>query len=228
MLASLSIVVPVYNEETTLAEVVAGCVAVAPRVAARHEIWIVDDGSQDASPRVAEECAARWPEVRVLAHDRNRGFGASQQTGIAASTGEFLVVVPSDGQFDPADLVPLAAAAPQADIVVGYRQERDDSLYRRTKTWVFGQVMQRYFGVGLRDVNWVKLYRRSVFEKLPLRAEGIGVEAEVIVKARALGLRLVEVPVGYHPRRAGVAKGDQPLRVLGTLAELWKLGRGRL
>ncbi len=223
MLESLSIVIPVFNEEATLAEVVERCAALLPDLARQGELWIVDDGSTDQSRAIAQELAPRLPGVGLLRHEANRGFGAAQRTGIEASRGEFVVVVPSDGQFPPEDLRVLARAAIDVDLVVGYRQNRGDGWYRSLKTRVFGWVMRRGFGVPLRDVNWVKLYRRTAWQRLAPRMEGMGLDAEVVVKALNLGLRVVEVPVGYLPRRGGVAKGDQPSRVLGTLAELWRL-----
>jgi len=227
LIDGLSIVIPVFNEQATLEAVVEQTFEVARQITPQFEILIVDDGSQDASGEIADQLQRRHPRVRVLRHLVNQGFGAAQRTGIGAAQHEFVTVIPSDGQFNVEDLFRLAALAPQSDIVVGYREQREDSLYRRIKTRVFGFVVRRGLGLGLRDVNWVKLYRRSIFNQIAIRSDGIGIEAELIYKAQRLGLRVNEVRVDYLPRTAGVAKGDLPRNVMITIWELLLLRFGR-
>lgn len=223
MLSGLSIVIPAFNEQATLREVVEGAVAVAPRLAERWEVIVVNDGSQDASGEIARQLAATLPAVQLIEHPANRGFGASQRTGILASREPWVTVIPSDGQFDPRDLERLAAAADDCDIVIGTRHNREDSLYRRVKTRVFCWTVKHWLKIPFTDINWVKLYRRSLFDQIAITSDGIGIEAEVIRKAMELGCRFQEALVGYAPRRAGQAKGDQVGSVLITIAELVRL-----
>ncbi len=226
-LSSLSVVIPAFNEAATLESVARGALAVAAQLADEVEVLVVDDGSQDATGRIADQLATSDRRFQVVHHAHNRGFGAAQRSGLAAARGEFIALIPADGQFNPVDLAPLAQAAPGADIVLGVRTSRPgDGWYRRVKSAVFRQVTRRVFRLPFRDVNWVKLYRRGVFESLEIASDGIGIETEAIAKAHRRGLRLVEVEVGYHPRTAGQAQGDVPSRVVGTVIELWRLRRG--
>jgi dolichol-phosphate mannosyltransferase len=226
MLPGLSVVIPCFNEEATLSGVIQKSLEAASALARECEILVVDDGSQDASASIAKRWSDTDPRVQLFLHERNRGFGAAQRTGFCFARYELVTAIPSDGQFEPADLSKLTTAIDGADIVLGYREDRGDGYYRSVKTRVFRWTMRLLFGIRFRDVNWVKLYRRSVFEKIQITSEGIGIEAEILVKALQAGFRAVEVKVGYFPRVAGEAKGDQLMNVLITIVELLRLRLG--
>lgn len=228
LLPSLSIIVPVFNEEETVAQVVRQCVLVAPQLTDEYELILVDDGSTDASPEICDDLAASGARTRTIHHERNQGFGAAQRTGIRAARCEWVTIVPSDAQFDPADLRLLAAHAAGRDVVLGYREARPDHAYRRLKTRIFQFVTRRGFRLPFRDINWIKLYRRALFDQIEIRGRGIGVDTEIIVKARRLGSRFAEERVGYLPRIADVAKGDQPRQVFRALWELLLIRLGLL
>ena len=228
MLSGLSIAVLCYNEEATLARVVYDSVLVGNQLAERCEVIIINDCSDDDSFAIAESLAQQLPEVRVIHHPSNRGFGAAQRSGFQAASLEFVTTVPGDAQFDVNDLHKLAAAIDDHDIVIGYRVARGDYLYRRVKTRVFWWALRLFFGIRFRDINWVKLYRRRALESIDLVSNNIGIETEIVHKAQHRGLRLTEVPVGYLPRQAGVAQGDRAKNVVHTIGELIGLRLRRL
>lgn len=215
-LSGLSIVIPAFNEEASLAAVVEDCRAAAARLAHRSQIVVVDDGSADRTGAIADGLEG----IEVVHHPQNRGFGAAFRSGIEAARLEFVSLVPADGQFHAADLEPLAALIDRCDIAVGYRTDRGDPPLRRINTMVLRFVMNLAFGLRLRDINWVKLYRRAVFETVRPEFGGIGIDAEILVRARAAGFRFREARVGYHPRTSGVATGGQWKNVRRTLREL--------
>jgi hypothetical protein len=128
--------------------------------------------------------------------------------------------VPGDNQFDPRDLERYLPLTEQADIIVGYRVNRADSWRRRLNTRIFRLLMRLMFGITLRDVNWVKLFRKTAVDLLDLQFRGIGVDAEAVVKAARGGCRFAELEIGYRPRRTGIATGDRPINVAITVLEL--------
>lgn len=226
-LSGLSVIVPAFNEEGSLDRVVRDVQRVAAQMAKQHEVIIIDDGSRDDTPRIAARLAAEIESVRLIRHARNQGFGGSQVSGFDSARHEFVTLVPADGQFDPDDLHRFAPLLADADVVVGYRVQRADPWRRRVNTRVFAWVMRLLFGVRLRDINWVKLFRRSVIEGLHFESRGIGVDAEVVVKAMRRGCRFAELQVSYLPRKTGVSTGDKPVNVAITVWELlvlfWRL-----
>src|SRR5438552_3211160 len=125
MLDGLSIIVPCYNEEGSLESVVRDVVENAARCARTWEVIIVNDGSKDRSGGIADRLVGERPELRVIHHSRNAGFGAAFQTGIAQARYGHLMLIPADGQFPAEDMARFLPRA-DADIVVGYRVDRPD------------------------------------------------------------------------------------------------------
>ncbi|MBV8880812.1 MAG: glycosyltransferase family 2 protein [Planctomycetaceae bacterium] len=223
MLEGLSVVIPCYNEEGALESVVREVVPAAAKCARNYELVIVDDGSRDRSAEIAGRLEREFPSVRLVRHEKNRGFGAAFRTGVSAVRYEHLTLVPADGQFPAEDLLRFLPQA-DADIVAGFRVNRPDPVRRRITTTIFYMVMFFAFGIVLRDINWVKLYRRRVFEIAKPGFAGIGIDAEIVVRAAKAGLKLSQVRVGYRERTTGRSTGDDPRRVKQTLLELMKLG----
>ena len=133
------------------------------------------------------------------------------------------MIIPADRQFDPNDIEKYIPYMDEADIILGYRTNRGDTLFRKMNTFLLRIVMALMFGIRLRDVNWVKLIRKEALAPFQIESKGIGVDAEVIVKARHFGCRFREVHVKYLPRLAGKSKGDKLMNVAITVLELLRL-----
>ena len=222
-LSSLSIIIPAFNEEESLEDVVLDSLKIAKDISEKFEIIVINDGSEDRTGKIADRLAEEHSNVRVIHHPHNRGFGSTQQTGFANARYEYLTLVPADKQFDVRCLRKFTYLIPECDVVAGYRVKRKDPAHRRLNTKVFRMVMRLLFGVNLRDINWVKLFRREVFRSMNITFDGIGVDAEVMVKAQRRGFRFREVWVSYLPRTTGQSTGNAPSRVVKTLVELMVL-----
>ncbi|HZP43962.1 MAG TPA: glycosyltransferase family 2 protein [Candidatus Binatia bacterium] len=225
-LAGLSAVIPVHDEEANLLPMGEAVLAVLPRVATRWELVVVDDGSRDATPAVAEALAARCRAVRVVRHPVRRGYGAALRSGLAAARHDVVFLTDGDRQFDPAELARLVPALADADAVIGYRRARADPRGRRLAGSAWTRLVGLLLGVRVRDVNCAfKLIRRSALEGVTLEAAGAAVSAELLVGLARRGRRIVEVPVAHFPRPAGRPSGGD-LRVAARAAlELLRLVR---
>ena len=160
-LPDLTVIVPAFNEEDSLSGVVETLLDTLERISERHGILIIDDGSTDETPRIADDLSDRHETVKVIHHPFNLGFGAAQKSGFLHARTEYVTLVPADNQFKISDLKKFVPKISSADIVLGVRVNREhDSFFRRMKTGLFGIIMRLFFGVNLRDINWVKLFRR--------------------------------------------------------------------
>jgi glycosyltransferase involved in cell wall biosynthesis len=217
----ISAVMPAFNEEANLEQSV-GRMADALQACARgFEIIVVDDGSQDGTAAVLERLKAAHPNLRVIRHPLNRGYGAALRSGFAAARFSWIFLMDADNQFDPSEVERLLARAAGADIVAGYRKHRRDPVLRRLNAWAFFTMVRLLFGGLVRDVNCAfKLMRRDLIERMALHSEGALINTEILVLARQLGARVVEVPVEHYPRKAGKQTGANIRVVIRAFAEL--------
>jgi glycosyltransferase involved in cell wall biosynthesis len=222
---SLSLVLPAFNEEANIDAVVQDSLATLPAFVDRYEIIVVDDGSRDRTGEIVASLAASDDRVRLVSHERNRGYGAALISGFDASTGDFVMFMDADRQFNIRDLRLLVPFAGEYDIVAGFRMERSDPLHRRVFAEMFNVSVRLLFGVHLRDIDCAfKLFRGELLRGLPLTAPGALINTEIQAKARRQGARLQQVGVHHYPRIAGEATGGSLrviLRAAGETLALW-------
>jgi len=205
----LSIVIPVYNEAPTLQALVERVLA-ADTLGLAREVVLVDDGSADGSGGVARDLARAHATIRVLAHHRNRGKGAALRTGLAAATGDLVLIQDADLEYDPADypalLAPLVAG--QADVIYGSRfhpEARPVTPHpgQRLANRVLTALSNACTGLRLTDMETgYKVLRRDLVDRLRLREDRFGVEPELTAKLARLRPRprVVEVPIRFEGR----------------------------
>ncbi len=205
----LSVIVPVYNEQATIAEVITRIRAVA-LPAVEREILLVDDGSTDGTRAVIAGLAG--PDCRVLLHPENRGKGAAVRTGLAHASGDFVLIQDADLEYDPADYaVLLAAVAAGAECVYGSRflagakrrMSPVTAAANRFLTW----LTRRLYGLCLTDMETCyKLVRADLLRDLPLRSNGFDIEPEITIKLAKRGVTIREVPIRYAGRTRAEGK----------------------
>jgi glycosyltransferase involved in cell wall biosynthesis len=219
---------PAHNEEANLEPLVAEAMTALPGLAHTWEIIVVDDGSRDATPRLADELAAAHPGlVRAVHHPTNRGYGAALRSGFAAARYELVAFTDGDRQFRVADLGRLTARLAEADapdVVAGYRIRRADPLVRTVYARLYRLANRIFFGLRVRDVDCAcKLFRRDALRGLRVESGGAFFSAELLVKLRASGRSVVEVGVPHYPRTAGSPTGAKPSVVLRAVRDFWAL-----
>lgn len=209
---SISIIIPVYNEAQSVGVVIERLYAALP--GEQVEVCVVDDGSTDRTARVLEQLAQRYP-LRMLRHPVNAGKGAAVRSGLAAATGEIVVVQDADLEYDPQELTAVVQAfVPGVDAVFGSRMMHGvQGGY--THYVVGGKALNAWvnflFKSSLTDAyTGVKAVRRSVLLALQLSATGFELEAEIVCKLLARRARIVEVPVRYTPRTFAEGKKIRP------------------
>ena len=203
----LSCVVPTFDEEENIEEVVADLRRALDRLAPDSEILVVDDGSRDRTGPLLDAMAARPGGPRVIHLAHNQGYGAALRAGFAAATRPLVFFMDGDGQFDPMELRRLLPHRGEAELVVGRRVGRGDGALRGLYSRAYNLLARRLLGVSVRDLNCAfKLIHRDALERLELRADGYTINAELLALAERAGLRVVEVPVTHRPRRHGRSK----------------------
>jgi glycosyltransferase involved in cell wall biosynthesis len=219
----VSIVIPIYNEEANVADLVARVGAALGRSGKTFELICVDDGSRDGSAAALEALGADRPWLKPLYLIRNYGQSAALQAGFDAAQGEIIVTLDGDLQNDPEDvpdLLKLLDERPDIDVISGWRKDRQDrALSRKLPSAAANLVISRVTGVKLHDYGCaLKVYRADVIRGLRLYGE---LHRFIPALAAEVGANIVEVPVRHHARTRGVSKYgiDRTFRVLLDL--LW-------
>lgn len=226
----LSVFFPAFDEEANIERTVTNALGVLRGLPLeRFEVIVVDDGSRDATPGIAARLAAEHPEVRVVHHATNQGYGAALRTGFAAAELAWVFLSDGDGQFDLGELDGFLAAAETADVVVGYRIERADHVGRRLNTWLWGALVRLTFRIPVRDIDCAfKLVSRDVLGRVgPLTSSGAMISTELLARVHGAGIPIVERGVHHYPRLGGSPTGATPRVVLRAFRELAVL-RGRM
>lgn len=223
-LDGVTILLPCFNEIGNVAAAVAEARAAATDAAAAHEIIVIDDGSTDGTGAAARALAAADPRVRVVAHERNRGYGAALRTGIDAARMPWILLTDADLQFDLMQLTEVSALAGDVDLIIGRRTPRRDPLYRRVYGHTWNWLVRRALELPVRDVDCAfKLGRADLLQSLELRSAGAMISPELVYRSLGRGARLVEVDVAHRPRRSGAQSGANPRVILRALSELRSL-----
>jgi glycosyltransferase involved in cell wall biosynthesis len=219
---------PAYNEEENVAETVRRALDEIGKLAdGSIEVLVVDDGSTDRTPQLADELATEDARVRVH-HQENRGYGGALQAGFANARGELICFSDGDLQFDLREmshlLDRLADERRPVDVVIGYRRQRRDPPHRIFIAKTYNAIVSVLFGLRVRDIDCaMKVFRREVFDGLRLDADSPFLSAELLIKLRARGERMAQVGVTHYPRAAGTNTGASFRKILRTFRDIGKL-----
>ena len=223
---ALSLVFPVFDEERNLDELIRLARQIGTRLAPEFEIVVVDDGSRDASADIALHWQTLDPRVRLVRHGANTGYGAALRSGLLAARGELIFFSDADLQFDLSELEKLLEHTGDHDIVAGFRSPRRDPWPRLVLAWGWGRLVRTFFDLPVRDIDCAfKVFRRSVIENVPTESLGAFINTELLVRARARGFRIHQVPVSHQRRRHGRQSGAHPRVIVKALIELIRLHR---
>jgi glycosyltransferase involved in cell wall biosynthesis len=221
---TLTVFIPAYNEEQNLLNSVVTLIKKTNELGVATEILIIDDGSRDKTGQIAESLAEQNKSVRVIHHETNKGIGAAFVTAVKHARGDWLILIPADLALEPNELHLYLDAAPRADIVVGLRSDRSDyTLARKIISWVNIHLIQWLFGMELRQFQYISMYRMETLSKMEIEYwKSAFFLAEILIKAKALDQKLIEVEIKYAPRLAGKATGAKFVLVALTVIDLFR------
>lgn|GEM_PF-560081 len=221
---SISVILPAYNEEENIAKTAAQAVSCLESLARDWEIIIVNDGSLDKTAEIITAVSKQDARIRVIHHESNRGYGAALKSGIQLAGKDLIFFCDSDLQFHLSEMILLLVWIEQYDIVVGFRANRRDPLYRRINAWGWNILVRLILGLKVKDIDCAfKLFRSIVFKAVKIDAVGAMVNTDILMQASRMGFKIKEVPVTHFPRLNGKATGANFKVILKAFAELFQL-----
>lgn len=223
---SISAFFPAYNDAGTIASMVVTVLLTLRELTDDYEVLVINDGSKDHTPQVLDELARIYPnEVRIIHHQKNRGYGGALRSGFANARKDWIFYTDGDAQYDTRELKLLAAlVTPQTDFINGWKIERNDPLHRIIIGRLYQYFVKLSFGLKLKDVDCdFRLMKRSVFEKVHLEADSGVICVELMKKVQDAGFRLAETPVHHFHRAYGRSQFFNFRRLAHVAVDLTKL-----
>lgn len=224
---SVSIFYPYYNDWGSMGSMVLMTLQTVERLGVDYDLTIVNDGSFGSQNEcVLHEIAARFPNVRIVVHEKNRGYGGALRTGFASATKEWVFYTDGDAQYDVRELeLLLDKASSDVDLVQGYKIARGDPLHRKLIGRIYHHIVRIAFAISVRDTDCdFRLIRREKLHQIQLVSDSGTICVEMMYKMKRAGFRIVEVGVHHFQRAHGKSQFfnfPRLLRTLRQLCELW-------
>jgi glycosyltransferase involved in cell wall biosynthesis len=221
----LSVFFPAYNDSGTIASLVISARQTAASLTPDFEVIVVNDGSADSTAQILDELARTYPEVRIVHHACNRGYGAALRSGFEAATRDLVFYTDGDAQYDPAEMAILwNALRSDVDLVNGYKISRSDPLHRILIGRIYHHTVKLLFGLQVRDVDCdFRLLRRSIFDRVSLERSSGVICLEMMKKIQDSGFSVAEVPVHHYHRAYGKSQFFNFRRLFKTAIDVGAL-----
>lgn len=224
---TVSLVIPAYNDETTIRAVVEEGLRVFEGYAESYEVIVVVDGSPDRSGEIADRLAEEHPGVvRVVHHDRNRGYGATLRAGASASRHEWICMVDGDNEYAVSDLRKMLDMRDFYRLIVAFRYKKLYSSSRIFISFVYNQLLRLLFRTPFRDVSTgIRAFHRSILEEIELTSNSPFVGAELAIKAMLRGFPVGQVGIQTFPRSFGRGTSTTVANIRSTIRDMLRVRR---
>ncbi len=223
---SVSLFFPVYRDERTVRTVATKALDLLSSLGGPYEVIIVDDGSPDRSGEIADELSREHPEIRVVHHPKNLGYGAAVRSGIEASRYEIVCMTDGDDEYEVEDFRKLLRLKDRYDLIITFRYRKIYSSTRIFVSWVYNSLLRFLFRTPFRDVSTgLRLVRRVVLDDLQLESTSPFVGAELAIKTMLKGYRVGEVGIQTFPRTFGSGSSTSIPNIAATIADMWRIYR---
>lgn len=226
-LSSLSIFFPTFNEEKNIEDILKLALKVGGMVSDKFEIIVINDGSRDQTGKIVQEYSKNYNQITLIEHKTNLGYGAALKTGFYSSKYEYITYMDADGQFNFEDLQKLVTELEDksADIVIGFRIRRADNFIRVLNGKIWNILVGLLLNLQVKDIDCgFKLLKKKVLDDIPkLESNGATISAELLVKAKKRGFKIVQLGLNHRFRRFGNATGGNPIHILRAFSDLFSI-----
>lgn len=214
-----SVVIPLKDEESNIAELIAEIEPVMISLKAPWELICIDDGSTDETGNILQQLTQTKPYLRIIAFDRNYGQSSAFDAGFRASLGKYVITLDGDRQNDPRDIPKLVQKAEHFDLVCGQRVKRKDTWLKRIISSVANAVRSRVCQDGIKDTGCsLKVYRKACLDHIKLYQ---GMHRFLPALFLIQGFSVAQMPVNHRERTKGKTKYNFFNRSLNTVIDMW-------
>ena len=223
---NVSLFFPVFHDERTVRTVTEKALAVLRDVANNYEVVIVDDGSPDRAGEIADELAGEYPEVTVIHHPENLGYGAAIRSGLGHCQYEWICFTDGDDEYDVNDLRKLIALEDFYDLIITFRYVKVYNSRRQIISWVYNKTLRALFRTHYRDISTgLRLIRKSLADQLSYQSNSPFIGAELTIKSMLKGYRVGEVGIQTFPREFGKGASTSVRNIIATIRDMFRVYR---
>lgn len=209
-MSKLSIVIPTYNNQNSITQVIKEAMKLEP-----YEILVCNDGSRDKTAQIL----SNLKQISVITHPQNMGYGQTIKELYYTARGEWIFSLPGDGQVPASALIVLLPYMEQADMIIGWRSNRQDPPNRLRQSRIYNFLLRILFNLNFHDVNSVRLMKREILDKIKLKSTSAYVDAELTIRAKRVGYRICEVPI-EHKADTHPGSGGKLWTILTTIVDM--------
>lgn len=220
---SISIFIPVYNEEKNIDIIVPKLLAVAGSITDNFEILLINDGSSDGSREKILYWVKNNSKIKIINHENNLGYGQALRSGFSNAEKDFVFYTDADMPVDLNSLNTVIPFIKNYDLVIGYRINRNDTLRRYIYSKIYNFLLTLLLNVKVNDANFsFKCIRKEALRKCNLKAKSVFIDGELLAEAVRNGCSIKEIPIVYIPRKHGKSNFDSLKPAIHTMRELIK------
>lgn len=220
----ISFFFPVYNDERTVRLLTEKAIKLFDEIANQYEVVIVDDASPDKAGEIADQLAREFPQVKVVHHQENRGYGAAVKTGIANTQYDWICMVDGDDEYDILDLKRMLALRQYYGLIIGFRYKKLYSTKRIFISHVYNAVLRSLFDTRFRDISTgIRVFHRSILEHIDLNSNSPFIGAEMAIKTMLDGTPVGEVGIQTFPREFGAGSATSMKNIICTIRDMLRM-----
>lgn len=221
---SISVVLPVYNEQGNIHEVIRMVYNTLCSLTDDFEIIAVNDGSTDRTSEILKDLKYSGVYLKVIQHTKNKGYGAALVSGFRIAKKELILMMDADQQFNISEVTKFIPYIGSHDIVAGFRIKRQDPLFRYFLGKCFSFIIKLLFKINMRDINCgFKLFRADLLHNMHLTVKGSLISTEIIALAQKNKLKIKEIGVTHYPRISGKPTGANFKVILRAILGILRL-----
>ncbi len=218
----VSLVIPLYNNATTLEKQLFKCEDILKKLTSKYEIIICEDKSTDETSKLLKQIFVNKKHFKILFHKKNQGIFKTIKELYECAKMPYIVLFSVDGDWEPNDIIKMVGAAQKynADIVIGQRTYQNYSLYRKTISFCYNFLPILLFQIPTIDAGSIKVIKRELIHTIPLISTSVFAEAELIIRAHKLNKKIISTPIHFRKEMKKKDSGGKFLLVLQSIKDL--------
>jgi len=212
---------PLYKDKKTVKKMIFGSLRVLKKTKKKFEIVIVDDGCPQQSGLYAKEISRNIPNIKILFHKKNLGYGAAIKTGLKNCKNQWIFQTDGDAEYDVNDLNKLLKASKDSDLVITYRFRKKYKTSRIIISWIYNKLLRALFNTKFKDISTgSRLVKKKLINKIQLFSNSPFLGAELAIKSQIKGFRVNEIGIHTYPRTFGTGSSVSIKNIILTIRDM--------